>query len=110
MKNYALLLLGVFMISCNEVPKKPPSLKKVGTENTSMEKNLLDKLSFQLINKPGQETFNEQCIPLIQKLYEEDPDKYKIVNIIGSKLSKEPNIQAYDMGYENLKKELNKLK
>lgn len=110
MMKKILLLSVIFLMSCKSDSKEPSPLKKVKTENRSMEKDLLDGLSFLLTNKLNQETFNYKCIPWIQKLYEENPDKYKMVHIIGSKLSIESNIQAYDLGYENLKKELNKLK
>ncbi|UOY05763.1 hypothetical protein L0P88_17685 [Muricauda sp. SCSIO 64092] len=110
MRHYALLLLVVFAISCKSEPKEPSSVKNVQTENRSMEKDLVQGLCFLLTDKLDQKTFNYKCIPWIQKLYEENPDKYKMVHIIGSKLSKESNMQAYDLGYENLKNELNKLK
>lgn len=110
MMKKLLLLSVIFLMSCKSDTKEPSPLKKVETENRPMANDPLDELSFLLINKLDQETFNEQCIPLIQKLYEQDSDKYKMVHIIGSKLSKESNMQAYDLGYENLKKELNKLK
>ncbi len=110
MMKKVLLLSIVFLMSCKSDPKEPSSLKKVETENRSMEKDLLEGLSFLLTYELDREAFNYKCIPWIQKLYEDDPDKYKMVHIIGYKLSKESNIQAYDLGYENLKKELNKLK
>ncbi len=110
MKKYALLLFAALTFSCKSEPKKTSSVKKIETENWSMDKNALDGLSFLLTDKLDRETFNNICMPLIIKLYQKNPDKYKMVHIIGTKLSKESNIQAYNLGYENLKKELNKLK
>ncbi|GAL77335.1 hypothetical protein JCM19274_5048 [Algibacter lectus] len=98
-------------MSCKgETKESTPPLEKVDTQNKLDEKYLLIDISLDLGNQLDQKEFTHQCFPVINRLYKEDSVKYKMVHIIGTKLSKESNIEAYSLGYENFKKEFNKLK
>jgi len=113
MKKYTLLLLMVFVMCCKSETKESIRLekpKKADTQNKLNEKYLLVKISLELENKLDQKEFTHQCLPIINRLLKEDSVKYQMIHIIGTKLSKEANMEAYGLGYENLKKELNKLK
>lgn len=109
MKKLTLLLLVVFAMSCKGDTKEFIQLEKVNLQNEFNEKYLMIEITLELINKLDQQKFTSQCLPIINRVYKLDSTKYKMVHIIGTKLAKESNTEAYNLGYENLIKEFDKL-
>ncbi|MEP5340714.1 MAG: hypothetical protein ABJL44_13295 [Algibacter sp.] len=110
MKKYVLTTLVLFGISCKKEHRKPEETKKNETEIKMNEENLFIYLLFELNNEMDRKSFNDICIPMIEGLYKQNPNRYKMVQIIGAKLSKESNIEAFRFGLENIVKELNRLR
>lgn len=54
-------------------------------------------------------TFKNNFIPHIEILNNQDPVKYKMVNIISKKLTGEVNQEVFDLGFKNFKTELLKI-
>lgn len=106
-----LISFGLLIFSCDDGVKKPSktkskSLKEIQLENLSIENELRHKLSSHLINIIDQKAFNYKCVPVINKLNERNPRKYKMIHTISVKLSKESNEDVYNLGLDFLKKEL----
>lgn len=121
MKKYTLFLLVMFLMACKSETKNgtqfenprghyDDEFEEIDALNHHYEKNLLEKVTSELAKKLNQKAFTTQCLPVINRLHKVDTTKYKMIHIIGTKLSKESNAEAFQLGMENLKKEITKSK
>ncbi|MEP5340213.1 MAG: hypothetical protein ABJL44_01090 [Algibacter sp.] len=120
MKKYTVLLLVIFLTACKSETKNGTQFEnprdhydefeEIDALNRHYEKNLLEKISSELAKELDQKAFTTQCLPVVNRLHKVDSTKYKMIHIIATKLSKESNAEAFQLGMENLKKEITKSK
>ena len=108
-KTLLILFFSLFLcLGCDkENDKKKQTNNNTEKITISKEEFYKAEINKALLTNLNRKTFKKNVCENIQKLYVLD-NKYKMLNLIAEKLSKEANNEAFKQGIKNLKNEYKK--
>jgi len=111
MKKIMMLVLAFSLLGCAEEKKEETDItsKKISIKDLRINKEEEKRQEIiKLINEDNIDriAFKTNVLPLLENLKDIDSVRFNILTMIGNKLSRETNEEAFQLGIENLKNEI----